>query len=105
MGIWRRRVRDVATIASVPVERGGDGLRWIYIGVGISSVALFASLVWTVIVLAAVNGPPGPPALTIEVTGQQWWWKARYLSDDPVAHPHHRERNPHSGRRSRCASS
>ena len=23
------------------------------------------------------------PALTIEVTGQQWWWKVRYLSDDP----------------------
>jgi cytochrome c oxidase subunit 2 len=35
-----------------------------------------------VIVLAAVNGPPRPAKVTIEVTGQQWWWKARYLSDD-----------------------
>ncbi len=33
--------------------------------------------------LAAINEPPTKPALTIEVTGQQWWWKVRYLSDDP----------------------
>jgi cytochrome c oxidase subunit 2 len=34
-------------------------------------------------VLARVNAPPGPAALTIEVTGQQWWWKARYLDENP----------------------
>jgi cytochrome c oxidase subunit 2 len=34
-------------------------------------------------VLAAVNAPPRSTPLTIEVTGQQWWWKIRYLDDDP----------------------
>ena len=35
------------------------------------------------IVLADVAGPRRAPQITIEVTGQQWWWKARYLSQDP----------------------
>jgi cytochrome c oxidase subunit 2 len=82
-GVWVRRTRLPVPIASVPVERGGNGLLWLYVGVGISIPVLFACLVWTVVVLAAVNVPARPPGLTIEVTGQQWWWKARYLSDDP----------------------
>jgi len=82
--IFRRRrpPADVAP-ASIPPERGSTGASWIVIGVGISTVALLGSLVWTVVVLAAINGPPSKPGLTIEVTGQQWWWKARYLSNDP----------------------
>ena len=76
------RGRHVA-IATVPVERGGNGLRWLWIGVGVSSVPLVVALVWTVSVLAAVSGPTGKPAVVIEVTGAQWWWKARYLDPDP----------------------
>jgi cytochrome c oxidase subunit 2 len=83
-GVYARRVRGAGPIDTVPVARGSGGLRWIGIGVGISSVALLGSLVWTVIVLAAVNGPGGAPPLTIEVTGLQWWWKARYIDDDPL---------------------
>lgn len=55
---------------------------WVYCGVIITTFVLVVSLVWTVRVLAVVNGPPGKPAVTIEVTGNQWWWKARYLNDD-----------------------
>ena len=55
---------------------------WVYFGVGLSTFVLACALVWTVRVLAMVNAPPGPAALTIEVTGNQWWWKARYLDDD-----------------------
>jgi cytochrome c oxidase subunit II len=84
IGIWRRRATVGSPLASVPVERGGNGLAWIYIGLGLTSIVLVGSLVWTVVVLAAVNGPASKPSLTIEVTGQQWWWKARYLSDDPT---------------------
>jgi cytochrome c oxidase subunit 2 len=61
--------------------RNPDG--WVYAGVGISSFVLTIALVWTVRVLARVNGPPTSPAFTIEVTAQQWWWKARYLDDNP----------------------
>ena len=60
-----------------------DASWWVYAGVGLSSFVLTAALVWTVRVLARVNGPPSPPAFTLEVTAQQWWWKARYLDDDP----------------------
>jgi cytochrome c oxidase subunit 2 len=81
VGVLLRRTRDVA-IANVPVERGGDGLRWIWIGLAASAVPLLAALVWTISVLAAINEPRIPAALTIEVTAQQWWWKARYLNGD-----------------------
>ncbi len=67
----------------LPVERPGGGLSWIYIGVGLSTVVLFGSAVWTMVTLAAVGEPPDKPAFTIEVTGHQWWWQIRYLSDQP----------------------
>jgi cytochrome c oxidase subunit 2 len=64
-------------------EIAGDAAGWVYAGVGISAFVLTIALVWTVRVLAHVNAPQGEPALTIEVTAQQWWWKARYLDADP----------------------
>ncbi|HEX4110894.1 MAG TPA: cytochrome c oxidase subunit II [Stellaceae bacterium] len=81
-GILVKRAAGHVT-AGVPLMRGGGGTGWVGLGVGISSVVLLGSLVWTVVVLAAINEPPSKPGLTIEVTGQQWWWKVRYLSDDP----------------------
>jgi cytochrome c oxidase subunit 2 len=36
-----------------------------------------------VAVLAEIAQPPGKSSLTVEVTGKQWWWQVRYLSDDP----------------------
>jgi cytochrome c oxidase subunit 2 len=83
VGTWLRRSRSSMPIETVPVESGSSGLPWLYIGVGISTVVLLGSLIWTVAVLAAVNTPAEKFAATIEVTGQQWWWKGRYLSDDP----------------------
>lgn len=80
-GVLARRTRGVA-IADVPVEPGGDGLRWIWIGLAASAIPLLVALVWTISVLAAVNAPRGPMELTIEVTAQRWWWKARYLNSD-----------------------
>jgi cytochrome c oxidase subunit 2 len=84
LGAWlRRHPRGIIALEAVPIERSGSGLKWLSIGLVLSSVALLGSLVWTMTVLANVNSPHGPVALTIEVTGQQWWWKARYLSSDP----------------------
>jgi cytochrome c oxidase subunit 2 len=65
------------------VERSRGGLSWIYIGTGITTVTLVVFAIWGYMTLAAVGQPPGNAALTIEVTGHQWWWEVRYLSDDP----------------------
>jgi cytochrome c oxidase subunit 2 len=69
---------------SVAVERGGNGLRWISIGLMISAVPLLITLVWTMVALAKVSGPPRNPALVLDVTGHQWWWEVRYNSDRPA---------------------
>jgi cytochrome c oxidase subunit 2 len=81
----RRHHGPVAHIGALPVERGASGLGWFYVGVPLTVVALIGALVWTVVVLAAEDSPKVRPRLTIEVTGHQWWWEARYLaptSDD-----------------------
>ena len=79
IGTWRRMDRTSDAIASAPHQR--DASLWLWIGVGISCVVLAVCLVWTIRVLASTNAPRSP-ALTIEVTGQQWWWKVRYLDSD-----------------------
>lgn len=61
----------------------GGGLNWLWIGVGISTLVLLFSVVWTVDVLARIQSPATRPAVTIEITGKQWWWQIRYLSPDP----------------------
>jgi cytochrome c oxidase subunit II len=83
-GVWTRRTKLETTIADIPVERRGSGLGWLGFGVGISTLVLLISAIWTMAVIAKINAPPvGSNPLVIEVTGQQWWWKARYLNDDP----------------------
>jgi cytochrome c oxidase subunit 2 len=64
------------------VSREGEGLRWIYIGVGISSVVLAACAIWTLLVLTDVAHPATKPAFTVRVTGLQWWWRVRYENGD-----------------------
>jgi cytochrome c oxidase subunit 2 len=83
-GVWLRRERQSAPVfATLPVGRDGGGLRWIWIGLALTVVALIAALAWTVAVMAAVGAPAGPPALTLEITGHQWWWEVRYFGATP----------------------
>jgi cytochrome c oxidase subunit 2 len=65
---------------------GGEagGLNWLWIGVSLSALVLLVTVVWTVLVLADIQVPASKPAVTIEVTGKQWWWQVRYMSDDPA---------------------
>jgi cytochrome c oxidase subunit 2 len=65
------------------VSREGDGLRWIYIGVGVSSVVLAACAIWTLLTLSAVAHPATRPAFTVRVSGAQWWWRLRYEDGTP----------------------
>ncbi|HWF00565.1 MAG TPA: cytochrome c oxidase subunit II [Caulobacteraceae bacterium] len=82
VGVWRRRALGASLEASPP-SAGPAGLEWLVWGVGISFIALLISLVWTMVVLAEVT-PPRRAPLTIEVTGEQWWWRVRYLSQTPA---------------------
>jgi cytochrome c oxidase subunit 2 len=80
------RRREPATVENTDplhIGREGRGMRWIYIGVGLSAVVLFGLAVWTLMTIAAVSRPPAPAAFTVRVTGYQWWWRVRYEDQDP----------------------
>lgn len=69
--------------ADRPLEQGGEPLRYVYLGVAVTSVALVGVLAWTLATVAAVVIPPSPPAQAVEISARQWWWRARYLDADP----------------------
>lgn len=48
----------------------------------IAGLAVVA-LLWWLIGRPSLTNAPAEPKLTIEVTGHEWWWEVRYLSDDP----------------------
>ena len=79
IAIRGRRGRQPAT---TPVERSGNGMAWIYIGVGLSTLVLVVYVGWTVATMAGIARPPAAPALTIDVTAHQWWWEFRYEDPD-----------------------
>jgi cytochrome c oxidase subunit 2 len=81
--VVRRHRGPISDIAALPVERGASGLAWFYVGMPLTVVALIGALVWTIMVLAAVDSPAAEPRVTIEVTGHQWWWEARYRGAAP----------------------
>ncbi|TFV88423.1 cytochrome c oxidase subunit II [Oxalobacteraceae bacterium OM1] len=66
----------------LPVGPEAGGLPWITIGVGISTLVLFGSTVWTIRALAAVASPERA-ALAIDVIAHQWWWEVRYPGAAP----------------------
>lgn len=80
--VWRRPGFRWSPGERMAVQPDVGGLGWLWIGVGVSTLVLLFSIVWTVKVLAGIEAPPAAPAVTIEITGKQWWWRARYLSND-----------------------
>jgi cytochrome c oxidase subunit 2 len=84
-GIFRRRPGVAPQLpGEAPVERPPGGVGWIYVGVGVTTVVLLATMAWTVGTLAHVSQPvPGPAAVHLQVTGHQWWWEVRYLDGAP----------------------
>jgi cytochrome c oxidase subunit II len=79
LGAIMRR-RPSSPMQSLHADSGG--MRWIYIGTGVSSVALLAMLVYVLVTLESVASPATHPQLTITVTAYDWWWKVDY-ADDP----------------------
>jgi cytochrome c oxidase subunit 2 len=78
------RRRPAATPRALGKEEGGMG--WIYIGVGVSTLALLVSLFYTLVTLQAVAQPSPAPGLSITVTAYDWWWKIDYGDDSDPAH-------------------
>jgi cytochrome c oxidase subunit 2 len=68
-------------MSDIAIERSGNGLRWIYIGTGLSIVVLLGIVVWTMFTLVAVARPVERAAFTIEIHANQWWWEARYIDN------------------------
>jgi cytochrome c oxidase subunit 2 len=66
------------------IGRENEGMRWIYIGTGLSTAALFALAVYMLVTLDKVAKPAQAPALTVTVTAYDWWWKVEYDDDDPA---------------------
>ena len=60
-----------------------SAIRWIAAGTGISTVFLLGSAIWTLSAVRSVTNATTPPALTIDVTGHEWWWEAHYHSNNP----------------------
>ncbi|HZZ60130.1 MAG TPA: cytochrome c oxidase subunit II [Roseiarcus sp.] len=75
-GVARRARR--AVIREVPLV-DSHATAWIAIGVGVTTLILIGFVAWSSVTLARIAYPPSDPALTIRVTGHQWWWEFRYL--------------------------
>lgn len=77
--VFRKRPPE----ASAAMGHEDEGMQWIYIGTGISSCILFALAIYSLMTLNVIAKPAQPPALTLTVTGHDWWWKVEYENDDP----------------------
>lgn len=75
VAIWRRR--PAADQRTIGPESGG--VRWVYIGTGISTCILAGLVVYSLLILNAVAKPSQEPALILDVTGYDWWWKVEYI--------------------------
>lgn len=80
--IWHRPGLSWVVGQKAALYPDRDGWRWLWIGTGLSALALLISVVWTVKVLAGIQSPSTRPAVTIEVTGRQWWWQLHYILND-----------------------
>jgi cytochrome c oxidase subunit II len=80
--IFRKRSAEDPHI----IGRENEGMPWIYIGTGVSTCILFALAIYTLVTLNVIAKPTRAPALTLTVTGYDWWWKIDYEDDDPKHH-------------------
>ncbi|MGI8841775.1 MAG: cytochrome c oxidase subunit II, partial [Caulobacteraceae bacterium] len=79
----RKSSLAAADLPEAPVGRAAGGLAWFYVGMPLTVLALIGALIWTLAALAAVDSPATRPALTLTVTGHQWWWGVRYAGARP----------------------
>ena len=63
-----------------PDADGGMDETWLIVGGGVVLPLLVLPILWvaTLRAMAAEAQPPAPPALTITITGHQWWYEVQY---------------------------
>jgi cytochrome c oxidase subunit 2 len=61
-------------------------VRWIVIGGIIAPAVILVGLFVVIMTTLGALARTDPDALTIEVTGRQWWWRIDYRSADPSLH-------------------
>ncbi|MCI3950592.1 MAG: coxB [Burkholderiales bacterium] len=70
--IFARR-ENAMRLSEVPLIVGG--------GIVFPLVVLSALLIYTVVRASSLENASGETPLRIEVTGEQWWWRVRYLDE------------------------
>ncbi|CAM2153566.1 cytochrome c oxidase subunit II [Pararobbsia alpina] len=61
-----------------PLCADAGGMRWVWIGTGLSTVGLFGALIYMLVTLESVAMPSRPARLSVDVTAYDWWWKIDY---------------------------
>jgi cytochrome c oxidase subunit 2 len=74
----RRQPMTAEALSVASASEGGRGMPWLYVGLPLTMVALVVALFWTMLVMARIDTPAAARALTITVTGRQWWWQVDY---------------------------
>jgi cytochrome c oxidase subunit II len=77
------RRRAAVDAGEPPQSTPPQAHRWIGLSLVITGVILFAFLVTAVITDRRLDRIESANALTLTVTGHQWWWDVRYDDSDP----------------------
>ncbi len=72
------RTRRASSSSQVVTEESRRGVKWIYGATIASTLILIGFIGWTLTTMAGVSSIPGPAAVTIDVSGEQWWWRFAY---------------------------
>jgi cytochrome c oxidase subunit II len=79
-GLLHRRRRDPGVDAATEATLA----RWVGGAVAVTVLVLLVNLVVDLRTQRALAGLSGPDALTIKVTGHQWWWEVEYEHREPA---------------------
>jgi cytochrome c oxidase subunit II len=77
----RRRAVQDAPMPSPPAAVGAGSI--VAVATVITTITLVGLLVASVTTGRAISALTGPDSITIELTGHQWWWEARYADGEP----------------------
>jgi cytochrome c oxidase subunit 2 len=82
----------VAALAVMAMRGGAPWRRVIasesfvsWAGIVVPTVVLAGLLAWGLVLTGGRIGPPAADALHVEIVGEQWWWRVRYMPGTPDA--------------------